>query len=132
MKTKYEGVCRTCGKSWKVGDEILFSKEPKAVCIDSACFEKQKSIIDKATQAGSQARQELAKSNWPQLGEMTPDQSALMDAEEIYCSLGYQIAKTRHPHLNDRELGPIVNATMQNLIQIAKIKAIRELRSQKE
>lgn len=125
MKTKYEGTCRTCGKSWKVGDEILFSKDPKAVCVDSVCFEKQKGIIEKAVEAGTSAR---LSTKWPTSMEFSPEQVALMDAEEIYCRMAYEVAKSRHPGLDDKTLGPIVNATEQNLIQLAKTKAIRELK----
>ncbi|MFM7796178.1 MAG: hypothetical protein ACKO7N_05375 [Candidatus Nitrosotenuis sp.] len=126
MKTKFAGACRQCGKSWNVGDELLYSKDPKAVCVDQACFEKQKGVIARAVEAGTFARVQNTKSNWPQMGELSPELVGLVGAEEIYCALAYKIASARHPGLSDREIGPIVNATMQNLIAIAQIKAIRE------
>jgi len=42
LTSQYEGTCKLCGKEWKVGDQIHYSKTPKAICTDEACFNKQK------------------------------------------------------------------------------------------
>lgn len=135
IQAKFEGTCKHCGKSWKVGEQINYSKDPKAVCIDSGCFEKQKGLILKAAQAGAEARAEhLTKVNWPTApAQYTPDQQNLMDAEEIYCKMAYDIVKTMHPTLDENSnlFGQMVNAKESHLVQLAKIKAIRELRSEK-
>ena len=41
IKGKYSGVCKICGDSWQVGEEIYYQKEPKAICGDKECFESQ-------------------------------------------------------------------------------------------
>tara|TARA_R100000406_G_C3109388_1_gene123928 strand:- start:971 stop:1372 length:402 start_codon:yes stop_codon:yes gene_type:complete len=41
IKGKYSGICKICGSDWKVGDEIFYQKEPKAICADKECFEEQ-------------------------------------------------------------------------------------------
>jgi len=43
LTSQYTGKCKVCGKEWKVGNEIWYQKEPKAICIDEQCFERQKS-----------------------------------------------------------------------------------------
>jgi len=43
IDARYKGTCSHCGNSWKVGDKIFYSKEPKATCSDNDCFETQKS-----------------------------------------------------------------------------------------
>ena len=135
IQAKFEATCKHCGKPWKVGDQINYSKDPKAVCIDSGCFEKQKGLILKAVQAGAEARAEHRETvNWPTLaGEYTPDQEATLQAEEIYCQMAVEATKKLHPKLdpNSSTFGQIVSAKEGHLIQLAKIKAIRELRSEK-
>lgn len=41
LTSQYDGKCPN-GHSWKKGDQIYYSKTPKAICIDQACFESQK------------------------------------------------------------------------------------------
>ena len=41
MKTQYPGSCKVCGSLWKVGDEIFYQKEPKAICSDEKCYQEQ-------------------------------------------------------------------------------------------
>ena len=43
LTSQYAGKCKVCGKEWKVGNEIWYQKDPKAICIDEQCFERQKS-----------------------------------------------------------------------------------------
>ena len=38
---KYAGNCKICGSDWKVGEQIFYQKDPKAICIDKECFEEQ-------------------------------------------------------------------------------------------
>ncbi len=38
---KYAGNCKICGSDWRVGEQIFYQKEPKAICIDKECFEEQ-------------------------------------------------------------------------------------------
>lgn len=41
MKTQYPGACKLCGAIWKVGDDILYQKDPKAICSDEECYTQQ-------------------------------------------------------------------------------------------
>jgi hypothetical protein len=41
IKGKYAGDCKICGSDWRVGDDIFYQKEPKAICADKECFEEQ-------------------------------------------------------------------------------------------
>ena len=38
---KYAGNCKICGSDWKVGEQIFYQKDPKAICVDKECFEEQ-------------------------------------------------------------------------------------------
>ena len=81
-----------------------------------------------------QTTQPIEKTVWPTApAQYTPDQQNLMDAEEIYCKMAYDIVKTMHPTLDENSnlFGQMVNAKESHLVQLAKIKAIRELRSEK-
>ena len=132
MKTKYEGNCKHCGKSWKVGDEIHFSKEPKAVCIDSVCFEKQKANIERAIQAGTSARLETTRTNYGQVPEWLNDQAEnIKTAWKGYASLAASLVDEVQPTLDNRTRSMAVSAVIDQIIQMQKIKAIKELRSEK-
>ena len=70
------------------------------------------------------------KTIWPTApAQYTPDQQNLMDAEEIYCKMAYDIVKTMHPSLDENSnlFGQMVNAKESHLVQLAKIKAIRDI-----
>ena len=41
MKTQYPGTCKLCGAIWKVGDDIFYQKDPKAICSDEECYIQQ-------------------------------------------------------------------------------------------
>lgn len=43
LDAKFKGTCSHCGASWKVGEKIFYSREPKATCSSEECFETQKS-----------------------------------------------------------------------------------------
>jgi len=45
IKAKYDGGCRMCGEEWVVGDDILYQKNPKAICINEQCFKQQGGVI---------------------------------------------------------------------------------------
>jgi hypothetical protein len=41
ISAKFDGSCKVCGSEWKVGDQIHYSKDPKATCSDEECFKQQ-------------------------------------------------------------------------------------------
>ncbi len=51
ITSNYDGKCKKCDKEWKVGQQIYWQKEPKCICIDSQCFESQKSGASSTTNA---------------------------------------------------------------------------------
>lgn len=96
--------------------------------------QKVDSILNELEKKGSQ-KSEPIKVNWPTMpAQYTPDQTNLMDAEEIYCKMAYDVVRARHPGMdeNSNTFGQIVSAVEGHLIQCGKILAIRELRSEKE
>ena len=77
-----------------------------------------------------QTTQPTEKTVWPSApAQYSPDQQNLMDAEEIYCKMAYDIVKTMHPSLDENSnlFGQMVNAKESHLVQLAKIKAIRDI-----
>lgn len=69
--------------------------------------------------------------NWPnELTEYSPDQQNVLLAEQIYCQMAVEATKKLHPNMdpNSSTFGQIVSAKEGHLIQLAKIKAIRELK----
>jgi hypothetical protein len=82
------------------------------------------------------AQRETEKTVWPNSPtDYTPDQTNLMDAEQIYCKMAFDLVKSMHPTMdeNSNTFGQIVNAKEGHLIQLAKVKAIRDLEiTQKE
>jgi hypothetical protein len=50
LSSQYEGKCKgytnDAGEliihSWRVGDQIFYQRDPKCICINADCFEKQK------------------------------------------------------------------------------------------
>ena len=45
IKAKYDGGCKICGEEWSVGDDLLYQKNPKAICISEDCFKKQGGVL---------------------------------------------------------------------------------------
>ena len=46
ISAKYDGMCKLCGEEWRVSDEIYYQKQPKAICSDYDCFQKQNGTLD--------------------------------------------------------------------------------------
>ena len=70
--------------------------------------------------------------NWTVLPEedVSADMKQLMSGLDMMRALAYQNAKELHPDMsvNSNTFGQIVNANMTHLIQLAKVKAIKELK----
>jgi hypothetical protein len=45
LTAKYKGQCQFCGSEWKVGEEILYQKNPKAICSSEECYKEQGGTI---------------------------------------------------------------------------------------
>ena len=46
ITAKFEGSCKNCGDSWRVGEEIFYQKTPKAICIGKDCFLNQGGTVN--------------------------------------------------------------------------------------
>ena len=70
--------------------------------------------------------------NWTVLPEedVSADMKQLMSGLDMMRALAYQNAKELHPDMsvNSNTFGQIVNANMTHLIQLAKVKAIKEIK----
>ncbi len=53
ISAKYDGMCKLCGEEWRVSDEIYYQKNPKAICSDYDCFQKQGGSLDHLKPVGS-------------------------------------------------------------------------------
>ena len=51
MTAKYRGDCKVCGSEWKVGDQIIYQKDPKVICTDESCYSEQGGSITKSFQS---------------------------------------------------------------------------------
>ena len=88
-----------------------------------------------APQAGSPSiAQQLMNGvvNWTEISEedMSEDMKQLLAGLKGMRSLAYQDAKELHPEMseNSNTFGQIVNAGITHLIQLAKVKAIKEIK----
>jgi hypothetical protein len=41
ISAKFVGGCKTCGNEWRVGEQLFYQKNPKAICSDEQCFKSQ-------------------------------------------------------------------------------------------
>jgi len=66
---------------------------------------------------------------WTKLDEKTDDQTQLQEGEGMFNSLAYETAVSRHPDMsqNSNTFGQIVNAIETHLIQLALVKATKEI-----
>ena len=51
ITAKYAGACKICGSDWRVGDQIFYSKTPKAICLEEECFSEQGGSLTKSFQS---------------------------------------------------------------------------------
>ena len=51
ITAKYAGMCKVCGSDWSVGNPIFYQKEPKAICVEEACFSEQGGSITTSFQS---------------------------------------------------------------------------------
>ena len=51
ITAKYAGMCKVCGSDWSIGNPIFYQKEPKAICVEEACFTEQGGSISKSFQS---------------------------------------------------------------------------------
>lgn len=48
ITAKYAGMCKVCGSDWKIGEQIYYSKTPKAICVEEECFNEQGGQVSKS------------------------------------------------------------------------------------
>ena len=61
MSSKYSGKCNLCEKSWNVGEQMFYQKDPKCMCIDKECFEKQGGKIFEKSFGGNSFSKQVSK-----------------------------------------------------------------------
>ena len=76
------------------------------------------------------AQTTTTKVNWPTLEEKSGDMEELVLGLKSMRALAFEDAKETHPDLDDNGniFGQIVNAGITHLIQLAKVKAIKEVK----
>ena len=59
LESRYPGTCKHCGVSWKVGEQIHYSKDPKVTCTSKECFDTQKAKAPVSGRESSYQRQAI-------------------------------------------------------------------------
>ena len=121
IKAKYDGRCKICGASWRVGEEISYQKNPKAICSDKSCFKEQGgTLFDQQTFGSSRNESIVTK---------LPDCNVSDEIKKL-TEIGDQLFVTAHHWTKDRypaeevtsdRFGRIRSQNMSFLIQLYKI-----------
>ena len=45
ISAKFVGGCKICGNEWRVGEQLFYQKNPKAICSDEECFKSQGGVV---------------------------------------------------------------------------------------
>ena len=127
IKAKYDGGCKMCGSSWKVGDDIAYQRTPKAICADKECFKEQGGALadQQSTITGS-----FGSSIVTNLPDCTvPDEvKKLTDILDPIFMTAHYWTKERYPaeEVTSDRFGRIRSQNMGYLLQLAMIYLKRE------
>jgi len=94
IKAKFDGQCKMCGSLWKVGDEIAYQRDPKAICADRDCFKEQGGTLYDQKSFGSSQKNDSIVTK-------LPDCSVGDDIKKL-AELGDQLFLTAHYWTKDR------------------------------
>tara|TARA_R100001530_G_scaffold131496_1_gene103198 strand:+ start:1359 stop:1769 length:411 start_codon:yes stop_codon:yes gene_type:complete len=106
ITAKYSGMCKTCGETWNVGQDMYYQKQPKAMCTDLECFTEQGGTIQtgfqssfKPSTTGSSFMKEKTKFVMPDVE--VPD-SLTVSAEVVIAAIkkGHDLAHLMYPDLD--------------------------------
>ena len=115
----------TCGEgyekkpTWKNSDgKSHYNKD--GTCRNGIGVVETSSVLPPAT----------TKINWPKIEEKSDDMKQLVMGLESMIFLAWENTKKTHPDLDENSniFGQIVNAKTTHLIQLAKVKAIKEVK----
>ena len=122
IKAMYDGGCKMCGSSWRVGDDISYQRNPKAICSDKECFKEQG-----GTMAGSQSTMAGAfgssiVTNLPDC-TVPDDVKKLTDILDPIFLTAHYWTKERYPaeEVTSDRFGRIRSQNMGYLLQVAMI-----------
>ena len=122
IKAKYEGRCKMCGSTWRVGDEISYQKNPKAICADKECFKEQGGTMFDQQSFGSSSKNDTIVTKLPDC-EVSDDIKKLTDIGDQLFLTAHYWTKDRYPaeDVNSDRFGRIRSQNMLMLISLAKI-----------
>ena len=120
IKAKYDGMCKICGSSWKVGDDIAYQRQPKAICLEKECFKDQGgTLFDQQTTFN---RNESIVTNLPDC-EVPDEIKKLTDILDPIFLTAHHWTKARYPaeEVTSDRFGRIRSQNMGYLLQLALI-----------
>ncbi len=110
MKSQYEGKCGVCGTTWKPGDEIHYQKDPKCICKDRTCWDKQ------VAAGGADKLKNSAPHGQAATVPQRTDEAKLMDSKKmlelLWCPALTEAAKV-YPDIPQTETHGVANITWQ-------------------
>ena len=130
ITAKYAGACKICGSDWRVGDQIFYSKTPKAICLEEECFSEQGGSLTKSIQSSftpTQYKKENLKFIVPDV-EVPDGIKACAEMVQQTIVVAHHLAISMHPEL-DTESNTFGQIRSKLVDQILTICSLREPKS---
>ncbi len=108
ISSQYEGKCKGIKNddgtltihNWSVGDQIYYQREPKCICVNQTCFEKQKQATGSTQSASTGSTTDMKAKITRSTSERESDLGAFIatcsnasielkgsDAAQVWCRL---------------------------------------------
>lgn len=122
ISAKFDGSCRNCGDSWKVGNEIFYQKTPKAICIEKDCFLQQGGTVNSFQQKAFGNPSNIIITQVPDVS-VSEDTIKIGKLWQQYFKEAHELTKMVYPKedVNSDRFGMIRQTVLNQLVHLAGV-----------
>jgi len=129
ITAKFNGNCKLCGSSWKIGEQVWYQKLPKAVCVDESCYSEQGGTKDMLRRKAFNPTdpRSIIITNVPEV-KISNDTSMIADLWRQYFRQAHELTKEVYPQedVNADRFGMIRQTILNQLVNLAGVIVTRD------
>ena len=129
ITAKFNGDCKICGSTWKMGQQVWYQKFPKAICVDEGCYTQQGGSKDAARRKAFNPTdpRSIIITNVPEV-KISNDTSMIADLWRQYFRQAHELTKEIYPQedVNADRFGMIRQTILNQLVNLAGVIVTRD------